>query len=68
MKAPVRMSCNTELDVLARLIDTNEGAVGQRNKVDQKLVEEELVKRTEEYNSLEMFVLLKQCEVQKVCL
>lgn len=41
--------------------------VGQRNKVDQKLVEEELVKRMEEYNkSLEMLVLLKQCEVDKV--
>lgn len=41
--------------------------VGQRNKVDQKLVEEELVKRMEEYNkSLEMLVLLKQCEVHKV--
>lgn len=41
--------------------------VGQRNKVDQKLVEEELVKRMEEYNkSLEMLLLLKQCEVHKV--
>ncbi|KAK4379130.1 hypothetical protein RND71_000992 [Anisodus tanguticus] len=41
--------------------------LGQRNKVDQKLVEEELVKRMAEYNkSLEMLVLLKQCEVQKV--
>ncbi|XP_015164366.1 probable serine/threonine-protein kinase drkD [Solanum tuberosum] len=41
--------------------------LGQRNKVDQKLVEEELVKRMEEYNkSLEMLVLLKQCEVHKV--
>ncbi|XP_059312340.1 probable serine/threonine-protein kinase PBL5 isoform X2 [Lycium ferocissimum] len=41
--------------------------VGQRNKVDQKLVEEELVKRMDEYNkSMEMLVLLKQCEVQKV--
>ncbi|CAN4108524.1 unnamed protein product [Withania somnifera] len=41
--------------------------LGQRNKVDQKVVEEELVKRMEEYNkSLEMFMLLKECEVQKV--
>ncbi|KAM3378437.1 putative serine/threonine-protein kinase PBL22 [Capsicum galapagoense] len=41
--------------------------LGQRNKVEQKLVEEELAKRMEEYNkNLEMFVLLKQCEVHKV--
>nr|XP_009780058.1 PREDICTED: inactive protein kinase SELMODRAFT_444075-like isoform X1 [Nicotiana sylvestris] len=41
--------------------------LGQRNRVDHKLVEEELVKRMEEYNkSLEMLMLLKQCEVQKV--
>ncbi|CAN4111356.1 unnamed protein product [Withania somnifera] len=41
--------------------------LGQGNKVDQKLEEEELVKRMEEYNkSLEMFVLLKECKAQKV--
>ncbi|MCD7465540.1 hypothetical protein HAX54_001485 [Datura stramonium] len=41
--------------------------LGQGNKVEQKLVEEEVVKRMEEYNkSLEMFVLLKQCDVHKV--
>ncbi|XP_016482838.2 uncharacterized protein LOC107803604 isoform X2 [Nicotiana tabacum] len=41
--------------------------LGQPNRVDHKLVEEELVKRMEEYNkSLEMLMMLKQCEIQKV--